>query len=134
MEEQKIVYVDHIAETGGVTFGRSESLPLSHKNLLKIYEKDLLDTFKEETYKNGVFRYFDKYCQFIFSAETIVIPKFCIILTFIDCNKNVDAALDFYTVEGANLKLDERRKFMELFNEIDTLDPSQYAILKVEQF
>lgn len=134
MEERKVIYVDHVAQAGGITFGRSESLALSQKNLFKIYGLDLLDKFRDETYRNGIFRFFDKYCQFIFSAQTFVIPQFCIILTFIDCDKNVDAALEFYSSEDSDLKIDEKTKFMELFNEIDNLPTSEFATLEIVKF
>ncbi len=126
-----VIYVDHITESENITFGRSESLQLSHKNLLTIYKSDLVDVFREETYKNGIFRSFDKYCQFIFSVETVVIPNFMIIFTIIDCHNNIDAALDLYTAKGTSLTKEEKTKFMMLFNEIENLSSSKYAKLEI---
>lgn len=112
------LYVDISHEMGSITIGRSNLRETSSKNLQIIYGKDLYDIFRDDTFKNGVSRFFDKYCQFIISVETSLIPHFSIIMTFIDCHDNIDTALEFFTVSGTSLKYEEKVRFMDLFNEI----------------
>ncbi len=130
----KIIYVERISEEMGLTVGYSKTLPLAHKNLLAIYGQDLLDKFRQETNDNGVFRFVDKYCQFIFFVETALLPEFTIVLRFLDCKKDVNLALDFYTAASSKLTEAERDKFMQLFSEIETLSMSEYARLEILKF
>lgn len=127
----KEVYINIMENAGGATFGVSNNLETSSENLKIIYGEDLAEIFRMETIKNGIFRQFDKYCQYIFSIETAVIPSFNIIMVFIDCHNNVDTALEFYSTEGSGLYKSEQTKFMELFNEIQGSSLGETASLKL---
>ncbi len=128
----KEIYVNHIEQTiEGATFGISTNLENSCSNLELIYGEELGEIFKIETEKNGIFRQFDKYYQYIFSAETSIIPRFNITMVFIDCHNDVDLALEIYSTKGSNLYEAEKTRIMDLFNEIRDNTPDEYASLKV---
>ncbi len=129
---EKKIYVNEIQKTvDGATFAVSFDLETSAKNLEIIYGQDLLDIFRVETFKNGIFRQFDKYCQYIFSVETTIIPRFNIIMVFIDCNDNVDVALDIFSTKGSGLYESEQTTFMNLFNEIQSNNSRESANMKL---
>ena len=126
------IYVNAIEKaTNGATFAVSFDLETSEKNLKIIYGEDLLDIFRIETIKNGVLRQFDKYCQYIFSVETTIVPHFNIVMVFMDFHDDVDSALDAYSTEGSWLLKSEQTKIMELFNEIQSCNPREYANMKL---
>ncbi len=128
----KEIYVNEIQKaTDGATFAVSFDLETSAKNLEMIYGKDLLDIFRTETIKNGILRQFDKYCQYIFSAETTLVPRFNIVMVFMDFHDDVDSALDAYSTEGSGLQKSEQTKIMDLFNEIQSGNPREYADMKL---
>ncbi len=126
----KDVFVNFAHHADGMTIGRSDRLETSSKNLQIIYNEDLQEIFKKDTYENGISRFFDKYGQLIFSCETQAIPKFNIVMTFIDCHGNVDVALEFFMVGGTTLTKDEKAQFMDLFNEISSNPTLEHVEMK----
>jgi len=54
----------------------------------------------------------NKYCQYIFSAETILVPRFNIVMVFMDFHDDVDSALAAYSTEGSGLQKSEQTKIM----------------------
>jgi hypothetical protein len=127
----KDIFVQQIVPTTGPTFGHCDDIENVRKNLLLIYNEDLIEKFYTETVKNGIFRFFHRYCQYIFSVQTFIIPTFQIRMVFIDCHSDVDAALDFYMATGADLYDNEKTLFMDLFNEIENDKLKDKAIMVV---
>ena len=127
---EREIYVNEIHNADGATVGASYDLETSAKNLEMIYCEDLLDIFRTETIRNGIFRQFDKYCQYVFSAETTLVPRFNIIMVFWDLRDNVDSALDLYMTESG-LQKSEQIKIMSLFNEIKSSNSREYANMKL---
>jgi hypothetical protein len=127
----KDIFVEQIIPTTGPTFGHCDNIELARKNLELIYRRDILDELYIETVDNGIFRFFDKYCQYIFSIQTSIIPRFHVRMVVIDCHSNVDAALDIFMDKESSLLESEKTRFMDLFNEIENDNLKEKANLVV---